>query len=67
METPPVEVVAAYPHLFTWILGIAIFVAVGSMIYHIRRADQNNKEQWDKIDDHGQRLSYIEGKCESNH
>lgn len=67
MDTPPVEVVAAYPQLFTWILGVAIFVAVGSMIYHIRRADQNNKEQWDKIDDHGQRISYIEGKCESNH
>ena len=67
MKTPPVEVVAAYPQLFTWILGVAIFVAVGSMIYHIRKADKNNTEQWNKIDDHGQRISYIEGKCEGNH
>lgn len=67
MDTPPVEVVAAYPGLFTWILGCAIFISVAALIYHIRRADKNNEEQWNKIDDHGQRISHIEGKCESNH
>lgn len=67
METPPVEVVAAYPALFTWILGISLLISVGSMIYHIRRADRNNTEQWAKLDNHGDRISHIEGKCEGNH
>lgn len=67
MKTPPVEVVAAHPDLFTWILGVAIFISVAALIYHIRKADQNNSEQWKEITDNGQRISTIEGKCSANH
>ena len=67
MKTPPVEVVAAYPQLFTWILGIAIFVAIGSLIYHIRKSDKNNDNQWNALNDLLSRVSNMEGKCEARH
>lgn len=67
MQTPPVEVVAAHPALITWLLGITIAIALGSMIYHIRKSDKNNENQWTALNDLLSRVSNMEGKCEARH
>lgn len=67
MKTPPVEVVAAYPDLFSWVLGILLVFSFAAMAYYIRKSDLNNTEQWRDITNNGQRISVIEGKCSANH
>jgi hypothetical protein len=67
METPAPELLASNPLLFSWVFAILLFVAVGSLIYHIRKSDKNNENQWTTLTDHEKRLGRVEGKCEANH
>ena len=67
MQPPPPEVLATNPILFSWLFAGLLLVAIGSLIYHIRKSDKNNENQWNTLTDLLSRVSNIEGKCEARH
>ena len=75
MPRPPsAEAVASNPDLFSWVVGLCFFVICALGGYIARTADkvsqrnhENNRKQWEKLDDHESRLTRVEVKYDMQH
>lgn len=64
---PEISAVREYPSIFQWFLGLLLLVAIFMANRYIRNSDENNKKQWEKLDNHESRLSRLEGEHHSKH
>lgn len=57
---PTPEVVKDHSALFSWVLGVAIIVALFLFAKVVNTHEENSKKQWEKIDKHEDRLDMTE-------
>jgi len=64
---PELEVVQKYPGVFQWFLGILLLGALWLVARYIKTSDDNNRRQWEKLDNHETRIARLEGEHKANH
>lgn len=59
---PEVEAIRENPGTFQFFIGLVIIAALWLVAKYVRDSDQNNREQWKRIDNHERRISKLEGE-----